>query len=204
MIVPLESDDGLELALEALRSGQVVGLPTDTVYGLAVDPRVKGAAGRLFEVKGRPEEVALPLLISEVKELHGFAEPDKVIDRLVRTFWPGPLTLVVERRAGVVVDLGGDPSTVGLRCPGHGGLRRLLFRSRALAVTSANLHGEPPLHEAAELVAHFGPAVDVVVDGGRCDGAPSTVVSLLGPEPVCLREGAVSMAAISSCAAGPS
>jgi tRNA A37 threonylcarbamoyladenosine synthetase subunit TsaC/SUA5/YrdC len=89
----------------------------------------------------------------------------------------------------VSFELGGDPLTIGLRCPSHGLVRDLLRRTGPLAVTSANRHGEAPLHSAAEVTAHFGTGVVAVLDGGRCEGRPSTVVSLTGGEPQCLREG---------------
>jgi L-threonylcarbamoyladenylate synthase len=178
-------------ALEALRAGLVIAVPTDTVYGLAADVRSEDGIGRLFAIKGRPVDVALPLLVSESKEIGGWAEMTPAADRLTRRFWPGPLTVVVARRAGIEVDLGGDAATIGLRCPAHAPLRGLLWRSRALAVTSANLHGEPALHTARAVAERFGDRVAVVLDGGRCEGRSSTVVSLVGLEPTLLRPGAI-------------
>ncbi|HET9092699.1 MAG TPA: L-threonylcarbamoyladenylate synthase, partial [Acidimicrobiales bacterium] len=123
---------------------------------------------------------------------------DERARRLIASFWPGPLTLVLRRRPGVVLHLGGDETTVGLRCPGQPIARRLLERTGPLAVTSANRHGEPPATTAEALAAVLGDAVAVVVDGGTCGGAPSSVLSLVGPEPVLLREGALSPADLES------
>lgn len=187
------SSSELQAAAQALEDGLVVGLPTDTVYGLAVDPRKEGATARLFAAKGRPEHVALPVLIAEPALLGTLAEVSPAALRLAMSFWPGPLTLVLPRLTGVVMDLGGDPSTVGVRCPANALARELLARSGPLAVTSANRHGEAPLTRAEDVRATFEDAVATVVDGGTCDGAPSAVVLLVGGIPVCLRPGAIAV-----------
>jgi L-threonylcarbamoyladenylate synthase len=185
---------------EALLAGSVVAVPTDTVYGLAVDPRVPGAVGRLFASKRRPDLLALPVLIAEPTELADLAEITPTATRLAALFWPGPLTMVLRRRPWIAFELGGDPATIGIRCPANSIVRELLRRTGPLAVTSANLHGETPLHSPAEVREHFGTGVSLVLDGGRCDGVPSTVVSLLGPDPECLREGGLPFAEIAAAA----
>lgn len=188
---------------EALLDGEVVAVPTDTVYGLAVDPRLPGAVDRLFALKQRPGQLPLPILIADPAGLADLAETTSAAGRLASRYWPGPLTLVLLRRPGVIFDLGGDPATIGLRCPANSLLRGLLRRIGPLAVTSANRHGEPPLHTADEVREHFGAGVVAVLDGGRCDGRPSTVISLTGPDAKCLREGALSFAELAAIAAGP-
>ena len=194
---PSELDD-LE---EALAAGCVVAVPTDTVYGLAVDPRTPGAVGRIFAVKGRPEQLALPVLIADPAGLASLAVVTPIAEQLASRYWPGPLTLVVARRPEVSFDLGGDPATIGLRCPASSMTRELLRRTGPLAVTSANRHGESPLHTAAEVRERFGSEVASVLDGGRCDGRPSTVVSLVGSDLQCLREGALPFAEIAAASA---
>ena len=189
-------------AASAVHAGGVVGIPTDTVYGLGVDPRLAGATNRLFEVKGRPDDRALPVLIADPDGAGELADLTERARVLIDRFWPGPLTLVLGRRHGVVLDLGGDPDTVGLRCPGCEPARRLLRTTGPLAVSSANRHGEPPATTAAAVRASFGDAVAVVVDGGVCDGAPSTVASLLGETPVVLRQGPISAAQLESALLG--
>jgi L-threonylcarbamoyladenylate synthase len=189
----------IERALEALARGGVVAIPTDTVYGLAVDPAVVGATGRLFVAKSRPDAAALPVLVADAGAARRLAETiGAEAEGLIRRWWPGALTLVLERSAeSAGFELGGDPVTIGLRCPAHPLARALLARSGPLAVTSANLHGEAPLTTAAAVSAAFGESVDVVIDGGVCDGTPSTVVSCLGPAgaPVTLlREGSIAFA----------
>jgi len=184
-------------AADALVSGSIVALPTDTVYGLAVDPTQPEAVAALFALKERPAGVALPILVGsreQVEQVAGHLET--AASRLAERFWPGPLTLVVPRRRGFTVDLGGPASarqTVGVRWPEHPLVTELCARIGPLAVTSANRHGGPPATTAAQVAAAFGRADDlaVIVDGGICDGTPSTVVECRGPASRCLREGAL-------------
>jgi L-threonylcarbamoyladenylate synthase len=183
----LESD--IERAVAAVRLGNVVGIPTDTVYGIAADPRQRGAAERVFAAKRRPESLALPVLVADVSEVAGLARVDEVARSIIERFWPGPLTLVLPRRAGATLWLGGDGTSVGVRCPDHSVARALLRRTGPLAVTSANRHGDPPATTAAALRFALGAVVEVIVDGGTCDGSPSTVLSLVEGEPRVLREG---------------
>jgi tRNA threonylcarbamoyl adenosine modification protein (Sua5/YciO/YrdC/YwlC family) len=181
--------------ISALQAGRVVAIPTDTVYGLAVDPRLPGATDELFRVKGRPEAIALPVLIGEAAEAPALGLLDERAAALVDHYWPGPLTIVVKRQPGVVIELGGDPSTIGLRCPAHAGVRRLLAASGPLAVTSANRHGEAPCVSGAAVRRVFGASVAVLA-GGPGRGHPSTVVSLVGAGMQCLRAGSVPMSEI--------
>ncbi len=184
-------------AAEALAEGEVVAVPTDTVYGLAVDPTQPEAVARLFALKGRPDDVPLPILVAGPEQVALVAgELEVAAAALASRVWPGPLTLVVPRRAGFTVDLGGPAAarqTVGVRRPDHPVVVALCELLGPLAVTSANLHGAPPATSADEVAAAFAgsdqPAV--VLDGGRCDGVPSTVVECRGPASRCLREGAL-------------
>jgi L-threonylcarbamoyladenylate synthase len=190
--------EGLRLdvrpAVRMLRRGGVVALPTDTVYGLAVDPARRGATRRLFEVKGRPDSVALPVLVADQAQAEAIAGPGGFPDaarRLAERYWPGPLTLVVGRAGGLGWDLGGDERTVGLRCPDHLVPTMLCTEVGPLAVTSANRHGSPACTTPEEVGAQLGAEV-LIVDGGVCDRPPSTVVRV-GPDGVhCLRDGALS------------
>ncbi|HVX21245.1 MAG TPA: L-threonylcarbamoyladenylate synthase [Acidimicrobiales bacterium] len=184
----------LAAAARVLDAGGVVALPTDTVYGLAarVD-RPEGVAA-IFAAKGRPPEVALPVLIGRWRQLHQVAADwPKQASVLASRFWPGALTVVVPARPEVGPVLGGDGATVGLRRPGHRGVRRLCRLAGPLAVTSANRHGELPCGTAAQVAEAFpdGGSVALVLDGGPCDGQPSTVVDCTVSPPTCLREGGI-------------
>jgi L-threonylcarbamoyladenylate synthase len=187
-----------EAAVEALRQGQVVAIPTDTVYGLAVDPMQPGAVERIFALKDRPVDVALPLMVAGAGQLKvTTGSLDTAAGKLAHRFWPGPLTLVVPRARGFSVDLGGPPSarrTVGVRWPAHALVELICAEVGPLAVTSANLHGRPPATSATEVDASFAglDGLALVLDGGTCDGTPSTVVECRGPACRCLREGAIS------------
>ena len=184
-------------AVRALQAGEVVAVPTDTVYGLAVDPSRAGATGRLFAVKGRPADVALPVLVADIAQAERLWElaVAAVARRLAERFWPGPLTVVVARAAGIDWDLGGDVSTIGLRCPDHELVRELCRLVGPLATTSANRHGEPPLRTAGAVTDCFGAALPVI-DGGECDGEPSTVVDATTDPLRCLRAGAIAWEAV--------
>jgi tRNA threonylcarbamoyl adenosine modification protein (Sua5/YciO/YrdC/YwlC family) len=190
-------------AVEALADGLVVGLPTDTVYGLAVDPFLPGAADRVFEAKRRPRDVELPVLVADVDQAVGLAAalPDTA-RILMDRYWPGPLTLVLPRRPGLAADLGSNDATVGVRCPAHPVPLALCAKVGPLATTSANLHGQPTSRSAAEVEAVFGDAVALVLDGGTLSGAPSTVVDCTGLAPRLLREGRIAWAEIQAAADG--
>lgn len=179
--------------LDALAEGRVVAIPTDTVYGLAarVD-RPEGLAA-VFAAKGRPPDLALPVLIGRWRQLHQVAaEWPRNASMVAARFWPGPLTVVVPAREALGPLLGGDGTTVGLRRPRHRDVQRLCREAGPLAVTSANRHGLPPCTTAGEVESAFPDGeVAVVVDGGTCDGVPSTVVDCTTSPPTCLREGGV-------------
>jgi L-threonylcarbamoyladenylate synthase len=183
--------EALAAAVGALQAGQVVGIPTDTVYGLAVDPWRAGAADRVFAAKDRPRGVELPVLVADVGQVDLLCERIPVdAARLMARFWPGGLTVVVPRRPGPGPDLGDNGTTVGVRCPDHAVPRALCGLVGPLATTSANRHGAPPATEANG-VADL-PGVAVVLDGGTRAGRPSTVVDCSRPgPPVLLRAGRV-------------
>jgi L-threonylcarbamoyladenylate synthase len=182
-------------AVRALAQAQAIGLPTDTVYGLAVDPFRPGATDRIFAVKRRPRDVSLPLLVSGIDQALSVSTAVPALARqLMERYWPGPLTIVIPARPGLGADLGDDELTVGVRSPDHPVPQALCAAAGPLATTSANRHGEPPLTTAEALAASFGDAVPVVLDGGTCAGSPSTVVDCTGHDLKLLREGRIGWA----------
>jgi L-threonylcarbamoyladenylate synthase len=217
-VIPADDAAAIEQAVERLGGGDVVGVPTDTVYGLAVDPFRPDAVARVFALKARPADVALPVLVGGWDQVELLAGPLPASARyLADRHWPGALTLVVPRSRRFTADLGGresPPFTVGVRWPAHPVIQALCSAAGPLAVTSANRHGQAPLTTALEVATAFprpgdeigsqarweiGVAeselkdlgVGIVLDGGTCDGTPSTVVECRGPAARCLRDGAL-------------
>jgi len=182
-------------AVNRLGAGEVVAIPTDTVYGLAVSAFVPGAIDQLFVAKERPHTLEIPVLVSAAAGVAALIEGEipGIAQWWMDRFWPGALTIVLPRRTDLVdVDLGGDGSTIGLRCPDHRLVRELCRRVGPLATTSANLHGEPTPQTAAGVAAALDGAVSLVLDGGTCEGAPSTVVAIDATgAPSILREGRI-------------
>lgn len=177
-----------------LRGGGIVAFPTDTVYGLGVCPYLHWAVERVYAVKERPLEMALPLLLSSTLQISEVAESVPPIARLlVEKFMPGPLTLVLYKSGVVpgIVTAGGI--TVAVRVPAHPvPVALALGLGAPISGTSANLSGKPSALTADEVHAQFGNKIDLVIDGGRCPGGrESTIVDVTGEIPVVLRKGAI-------------
>lgn len=191
--------DGANRVVESLQADEVVLLPTDTVYGLAVRADSPQAVARLAGLKGRDAHKPVAVLVASIEQAHQLAELDDRAQRLVRACWPGALTVIVRRREVIDWNLGGDPSTIGLRCPADALLRSVISRVGAIAATSANLAGDPPVTLPSDSKALLE-AVSVAIDAGRREGPASTVVDLTAPglQPVVLRGGPVSLAHISA------
>ena len=188
--------DDLEAAGAALRRGRLVVLPTDTVYGVGALPRSRGGVAAIFAAKGRSEEKAIPVLAASSEDLADVVVFDDRARALARSFWPGPLTLVMQRNPAWPYDLGGsDTSTIAVRVPRNPIALGLLERTGPLAVTSANRSDEPAATTISLARSALGDAVEVYLDGGVCDEDPSSVVAVVG-EVQMLREGAVSLDAI--------
>lgn len=178
-------------AAEALRAGLVVLLPTDTVYGLAVDPTVPGATQRLFDLKGRGRDIPIAVLVADAEQAWSLAAPPvppATLDLATR-HWPGALTLVVTRKPAWQGDVG-DTLTVGVRCPDHDMVRALCREVGPLATSSANRHGAPTPATAGEAEAAL-PGIDLVIDGGPLPGTASTVLDCTVEPPAVLRQGAI-------------
>lgn len=191
MIVP-PSPQGIAQAADVLRSGGVVAYPTDTLYGLAVDPRSDDAVRRLFSLKRRRPDVAVPLVAADLDQAMTageFREPEL---RLARAFWPGPLSIVVVAHPFISRATLGGGSTLAIRVPAHA-VARELARAFAFPITatSANASGDSPA-ESADAVARGVSGVDMIVDGGGVTGGPpSTIVRFDDRVPTLVRAGAV-------------
>ena len=199
----IDADD-LARADAALQCGQLVGMPTETVYGLAGDATDQQAVAAIFAAKGRPRFDPLIVHVADPEAAWNVAVRDPLAEILARTFWPGPLTLVLPRTE-VIGDLvtAGLP-TVAVRCPDHP-LARALIRAagRPLAAPSANRFGALSPTCAADVQGQLGPAVALVLDGGPCRvGLESTIVRTQ-PEPIILRPGGISREALEQALGRP-
>lgn len=185
--------DDLARAIDVLRRGGVVAYPTDTLYGLAVDPRRQDALEKLFAVKGRPAAMAVPLIAADTQQALAaghFGVPEL---RLAQAFWPGPLSIVVPAAPGICRRALGDGETVAVRVPAHAVGRALAAGlGFCITATSANRSGEPPTARPGDVAASLGARIDLLLDDGPAPGgAPSTIVAM-GPDgPRLVRAGAL-------------
>ena len=185
---------GLRLAVEALAAGEVVAFPTDTLYGLAVDPRRSDAARRLFALKRRPVGQAVPLIAADGDQIERIARGvTPLARRLANRWWPGPLSIVLDAAPALDPLLVTEAGSVAVRVPAHGVARRLAADfNHPITATSANRSGEPAAADPGAVAASLGSELAVIVDGGPArGGAPSTIVDARGKAPVLVREGAV-------------
>jgi L-threonylcarbamoyladenylate synthase len=180
-------------AADILRRGGIVAYPTDTLYGLAVDPRQDGAVDRLFAVKARDRSAAVALIAADLRQAQETGTFGASELTLARAFWPGPLTIVVPAAPGLPKRLSGDLNTVGVRVPAHAVARALAAAfGSCITATSANVSGKPPAMTADEVAAALEGRIDAVLDAGPAPGgAPSTIVELADGRPVLRRSGAV-------------
>lgn len=185
--------DPIGVIADALRAGEPVVLPTDTVYGLAALAADAAAVEKIFAAKKRPVDTRIAALVTDLAQAEELVDLPPAGQRLAEAFWPGALTIVAPRRAGCHLAVG-DDTTVGVRCPDHPLVRELARRVGPIATTSANRHGQPTPTTAAEVAAAL-PKIGMIIDGGRIDGGASTVVSVIGGVEV-LREGPISAADI--------
>jgi L-threonylcarbamoyladenylate synthase len=179
-------------AAALLRAGRVVAYPTDTIYGLAVDPRNADAVTRLYALKGRPETSALTLIAADIAQVRAAGSMTAAAERLAARWWPGPLTIVMRALPGIAGDALAGGTTVGIRVPDHA-VAIALAREMAFPITatSANRSGERPAM-TAEAIAIALPGVDAIVDAGAArGGTPSTIVDASRVPVTLVREGVV-------------
>lgn len=196
--VPLNcnaSAEDIAQAVARLHAGELVGMPTETVYGLAADARNPEAVRRIFQAKGRPADHPLIVHLPDAAALPAWARdiPEAALV-LARAFWPGPLTLILKRGEGVPLEVTGGQDTVGLRVPAHPvALHLLRLFGGGLAAPSANRFGRISPTTAAHVRDEFAEALPLVLEGGACQvGIESTILDLSGEWPRILRPGAIS------------
>lgn len=200
---PAARTEGLAAAALALRSGELVVLPTDTVYGLGADAFHPAAVTSLLATKGRGRDMPPPVLVGTVRAATALIEDlGPYGQQLIDEFWPGGLTIVCRASRSLTWDLGDTRGTVAVRMPLHAVAIELLKETGPLAVSSANRTGEPPATTAAGAEEQLGDTVSVYLDGGPClNDVPSTIVDLTGNIPRLLRAGAVSLGRLREVAA---
>jgi L-threonylcarbamoyladenylate synthase len=193
VIRPLSQSSFAEAA-RIIHNGGLVGFPTETYYGVAVDPFSEAALARLYELKGRPFAKPIPILIASLADLPRLTTvvPD-LFRPLMKTFWPGPLTLIFQARPELPSLLTGGSSSIGIRISSHPAAQQLTIGAGgALTATSANLSGQPPAVSAEEVAAQLGSGLELILDGGKtAGGKPSTIMALENGRPVILRQGMV-------------
>lgn len=197
--------EAIAAAVEAVRAGEIVVLPTDTVYGVGVDAFDAAAVRALLAAKGRGREMPPPVLVPNPRTVDGLATDVPSYARsLMAAYWPGPLTLILRAQASLMWDLGETNGTVGLRMPDDPVALAVLVQTGPLAVTSANVTGQPAAPTVTEAAAMLGPAVSVYLDGGPVrGGTASTIVDCTGDEPVVLRLGGISEEEVRAVANAP-
>ena len=176
-------------AADVVAAAGLVLLPTETFYGLAADPRRSEGVDRVYAAKGRPSDLALPVLCADWQQVQSLVNvPEEFRVRLSR-IWPGALTVILPSHDRLPAS---PTQTLAVRIPGHAMLRAVLYRTGPLTGTSANHHGRPACVEAAEALESMAEAPDLVLDGGAtAGGVPSTLVDLTGDQPRVVRKGPV-------------
>ncbi len=198
-LVSISVNDAIEKYNEAarlLQDGQVVGIPTETVYGLAGNAYSEAAVKRIFEAKGRPQDNPLIVHISEFSELYDLvSEVPETAEKLAQAFWPGPLTIILPKSEKVPMCVTAGLNTVAVRCPKHP-VANMLIKATGLplAAPSANLSGKPSPTKAEHVYKDLQGRIPMVIDGGECDeGVESTVITLATPVPKLLRPGNITL-----------
>lgn len=191
--------DAVLEAAKWIRAGGVVAMATDTLYGLAVDPFRADAVARLFVVKGRPADRAIPLIAADTNQVSTHVTPLSLVGAsLAKGFWPGPLTLIVPAPPGIAKDVTGGTGRVGVRVPDHGVARAICDAAgRPLTATSANPSGQPATPDPDEVERTLGAQIDLLIDTGPARGGPpSTIVDVVDQPPRLVRAGAIPWEAI--------
>jgi len=199
----VQRTEGLAAAVTAVLNGQLVVLPTDTVYGIGADAFSPAAVARLLAAKGRGRDMPPPVLVGTVRAAAALVE-DLGADgqRLIDEFWPGGLTIVCRAARTLSWDLGDTKGTVAIRMPEDAVALDLLRETGPMAVSSANVSGSPSATTAADARDQLGESVSVYLDGGKVSGGvASTIVDLTGPQPRLLRRGAISVGRLREVAA---
>ncbi|HYR86021.1 MAG TPA: L-threonylcarbamoyladenylate synthase [Terriglobia bacterium] len=188
------SESDFALILSILRRGGVIGFPTDTAYGLGVDPFNEAAIDRVFDIKGRAETKPILLLVDSIRMVESVSDPNPMFYSVASRFWPGPLTVVLKARPSIPAKVTAGTSTIGLRWPVAPFAAQLMEKlGKPITATSANRSDMPSAVTAEEVQSQLGESLDVLIDGGVLPArSGSTLLDLTVDPPVLLREGPIS------------
>lgn len=196
----LETKEALTMASRVLLDGGIAAIPTDTVYGLAALVHDENAIDKLYRIKERDHHKSIAVLLADDEQAHLVAHefPAKA-QRLAEKYWPGALTIIIQKNKGLPANLTSN-DLVGLRIPDFDFTRELISITGPLAVTSANISGQPPARSIDEFVEGLGTQLDLIIDGGQSSGGiPSSVINCACEPAVVLREGAISSRDLLEC-----
>lgn len=179
ILLSADNDDDIKYAAQLLKNGQVVGIPTETVYGLGADALNPEAVKSIFAAKGRPADNPLIVHINDIEAVKDIAhDVPKLFYSLAKSFWPGPLTMIVPKNDIIPYETSGGLETVGIRMPSHPLMKRLISLSGPIAAPSANTSGYPSPTEAKHVMHDMNGKIPAIIDGGKCGfGVESTVIS---------------------------
>lgn len=201
IILAVDHPRALAQAEQCIKAGRIVVIPTDTVYGVGCSLFNPERIASLYQIKSRDANKAIAVLLADPEQVNQVAlDLNPRAMALARAFWPGALTLVVTKQPSIPAELSSLP-TVGVRIPNHAFVRELAHRCGPLAVTSANLSGQPSSLSLADVFSQLGEDLDLYIDGGTslAGGLSSTVVDCTGEQPVILREGPITAAEVINC-----
>ncbi len=182
----------ISIIVEMLKRGKVIIYPTDTVYGLGVNAFDSEAVYKIFRIKKRPLNQALPIAVSGLKMAQSLVNITEKAKRLMETFWPGALTIILEKTSIIPEIVTGGKIGIGIRAPNHPvALTLVEMLNVPIIATSANIHGEISPVNVEEVSDQLGKSVDLIIDGGTVSGTPSTIINMLEEPPMIIRKGNV-------------
>jgi L-threonylcarbamoyladenylate synthase len=181
----------LSESIQALKNGEIIVYPTDTLYGLGADIFNRGAVKKIFNIKKRPYSNPLSVAVATYQEINNIAYTNEIIKKIVKHFLPGPLTILLKKKDIVPNIVTGGLEKIAVRIPKNTIALELLTRFGPLTATSANIHGIKTSHVINDIKMQFNDTVSSYIDNGRLDGDPSTIVDLTSKKPIILRHGKI-------------
>lgn len=189
-------ENELEKCIESIKNGKIVIFPTETVYGIGTNAFCEESVEKIYEIKQRPREKALSILVANKKDISKYAIISSEIERkIIENFMPGPITIILKQKPGVLDYVSCDKDTIGIRIPDNKIINKILKKAKIPVVApSANISGKPSGIELSQIIGDFKDKVDICIDGGKCeDTKSSTIVQIINEKPVIIREGKITL-----------